>query len=172
MGQDSLSPSLDPCMSLTCYMWLFNILASLCCWAEWFNLSYSYSDSFTNLGLWVLGLATSNINESPLQTNESKTLFLMTSLPYYCIPGLAGTRWDKNLCAKDAGCAGNKITVRKPRREVSRVKAKIYYDKKVDWRYLDYTHSSHPYTIRLEIWYLRTLLAQQQYGSDLKAILW
>ena len=48
-----------------------------------------YSDSFTILGLWVLGLTTSNINESPLQTNESKTLFLMTSLPYYCIPGLA-----------------------------------------------------------------------------------
>ena len=47
------------------------------------------SDSFTILGLWVLGLATSNINESSLQTNESKTLFLMTSLPYYCIPGLA-----------------------------------------------------------------------------------
>ena len=22
-----------------------------------------------------------------------------------------GTRWNKNLCAKDAGCAGNKITV-------------------------------------------------------------
>ena len=48
-----------------------------------------FSDSFTTLGLWVLGLATSIINESPLQTNESKTLFLMTSLPYYCIPGLA-----------------------------------------------------------------------------------
>ena len=47
------------------------------------------SDSFTILGLWFLGLATSNINESPLQTNESKTLFLMTSLPYYCILGLA-----------------------------------------------------------------------------------
>ena len=51
----------------------------------------SGSDSFTILGLWVLGLAVSNINESPLQTNESKTLFLMTSPPYYCIPGLAGT---------------------------------------------------------------------------------
>ena len=50
------------------------------------------SDSFTILGLWVLGLAISNINESPLQTNESKTPFLMTSLPYYCIPGLARTR--------------------------------------------------------------------------------
>ena len=50
------------------------------------------------------------MNESPLQTNESKTLFLMTSLPYYCIPGLAGTRWNKKVCAKDAGCAGNKIT--------------------------------------------------------------
>ena len=49
-----------------------------------------YSDSFTILGLWVLGLAGSNINESQLQTYESKTLFLMTSLQYYnCIPGLA-----------------------------------------------------------------------------------
>ena len=69
------------------------------------------SDSFTILGLWVLGLAVSKINESQLQTYESQTLFLMTSLQYYCIPGLAGTRWNKNLCAKDAGCAGNKITV-------------------------------------------------------------
>ena len=25
-------------------------------------------------------------------------------------PGLARTRWNKNLCAKDAGCAGNKTT--------------------------------------------------------------
>ena len=47
------------------------------------------SDSFTILGLWVLGLAVSNIDESQLQTYESKTLFLMTSLQYYCIPGLA-----------------------------------------------------------------------------------
>ena len=46
-----------------------------------------------------------------LQIYESQTLFLMTSLQYYCIPGLAWTRWHKNLCAKDAGCAGNKITV-------------------------------------------------------------
>ena len=46
------------------------------------------SDSFTILGLWVLGLAVSNINESQLQTYESKTLFLMTSLQYYCILGL------------------------------------------------------------------------------------
>ena len=60
------------------------------------------SDSFTILGLWVLGLAVSNINESQLQTYESKTLFLMTSLQYYI---------NKNLCAKDAGCAGIKITV-------------------------------------------------------------
>ena len=30
-----------------------------------------------------------NIIESQLQTYESKTLFLMTSLEYYCIPGLA-----------------------------------------------------------------------------------
>ena len=53
---------------------------------------YKCSDSFTILGLWVLGLAVSNINESQLQIYESKTLFLMTSLQYYCIPGLAGTR--------------------------------------------------------------------------------
>ena len=50
------------------------------------------SESFTILGLWVLGLAVSNINESQLQTYESKPLFLMTSLQYYCIPGLAETK--------------------------------------------------------------------------------
>ena len=72
------------------------------------------SDSFTIFGLWVLGLAVSNIDESQLQTYESLTLFLMTSLQYYCIPGLARTRWNKNLCAKDAGCAGNKITAYQP----------------------------------------------------------
>ena len=70
------------------------------------------SDSFTILGLWVLGLAVSNINEFQLQTYESKTLFLMTTLQYYCISRLTGTRWIKNLCAKDAGCACNKITER------------------------------------------------------------
>ena len=47
------------------------------------------SDSFTIFGIWVLGLAVSNINESQLQTYESKTLFLMTCLQYYCIPELA-----------------------------------------------------------------------------------
>ena len=41
------------------------------------------------MGLWVLGLAVSNINESQLQTYESKTLFLMESLQHFCIPGLA-----------------------------------------------------------------------------------
>ena len=50
--------------------------------------SVSPSDSFKIFGLWVLGLAVSNNNESQLQTYESKTLFLMTSLQYYCIPGL------------------------------------------------------------------------------------
>ena len=47
------------------------------------------SDSFIILGLWVLGLAVSHINESHLKTYESSTLFLMTSLQYYCILGLA-----------------------------------------------------------------------------------
>ena len=37
----------------------------------------NYSDSFTILGLWVLGLAVSNINEPQLQTFESKTLLLL-----------------------------------------------------------------------------------------------
>ena len=46
------------------------------------------SDSFTILCLWVLGLAVSHINESKLQTYESRTLFLMTSLQYHCILGL------------------------------------------------------------------------------------
>ena len=50
--------------------------------------SLTGSDSFTILGLWVLGLAVSHINESQLQTYESRTLFLMTSLQYYCILGL------------------------------------------------------------------------------------
>ena len=66
---------------------------SLACLVEARKLTvYVFSDSFTILGLWVLGLAVSNINESQLQTYESKALFLMTSLQYYCIPGLAGTR--------------------------------------------------------------------------------
>ena len=59
-----------------------------CLYNNWTYIR-TYGDSFTILGLWVLGLTSSNINESPLQTNESKTLFLMTSLPYYCIMGLA-----------------------------------------------------------------------------------
>ena len=36
---------------------------------------HQISDSFTILGLWVLGLAVSNINESQLQTYESKHYF-------------------------------------------------------------------------------------------------
>ena len=71
-----------------------------------------FSDSFTILGLWVLGLAVSHINESQLQTYESRTLFLMTSLQYYCILGLAEIKTlhpREKICAKDAGCAGNKI---------------------------------------------------------------
>ena len=69
------------------------------------------SDSFTILGLWVLGLATSNINESPLQTNESKTLFLMTSLPNYCIQGLAGTHLIKTYAQKMQGAQVTKSLV-------------------------------------------------------------
>ena len=46
------------------------------------------SDSFTILGLWVLGLAVSNINESQLQTYESKTLVCNT-IASWDSPGLA-----------------------------------------------------------------------------------
>ena len=46
------------------------------------------SGTFTILGLWVLGIAVSHINESNCK-HESRTLFLMTSLQYYCILGLA-----------------------------------------------------------------------------------
>ena len=53
------------------------------------NSLHSLSDLFTILGLWVLGLAVSHINEFQLQTNESRTLFFMISLQYYCILGLA-----------------------------------------------------------------------------------
>ena len=48
-----------------------------------------------------------------LQTSESRTLFLMTSLQYYCILGLAEIKIcipETKLCTKDAGCAGNTIT--------------------------------------------------------------
>ena len=63
-----------------------------------------------NFGLMGPGTCCFRINKSQLQTCESKSLFLMTSLQYYCIPEVAGTRWSKNVCVKDAGCSGNKIT--------------------------------------------------------------
>ena len=68
------------------------------------------SDLFTNLGLCVLGLAVSHINESQLQTYESRTLFLMTSLQYQCILGLAKL---KTLHPRDKIVSKrcNKITV-------------------------------------------------------------
>ena len=63
-----------------------------------FSSANKCSDSFTILGLWVLGLAVSNINESQLQTYESKTLFLMTSLQYLFIPGLAEIKLLRKRC--------------------------------------------------------------------------
>ena len=68
--------------------------------SAWLETACVYRDSFTILGLWVLGLAVSNINESPLQTNESKTLFLMTSLPYYCTPDSLGLAEIKTYAQK------------------------------------------------------------------------
>ena len=69
------------------------------------------SDSFTILGLWVLGLAVSHIKESNCKI-MSPEHYLMTSLQYYCILGLAEKNCtaETKLCTKDAGCAGNKIT--------------------------------------------------------------
>ena len=49
-----------------------------------------------------------------LQIYESRTLFLMTSLQYYCILGpteIKTLHLDSKLCTNDAGWAGNKITV-------------------------------------------------------------
>ena len=69
------------------------------------------SDSFTIFGLWVLGLSVSHINESQLQTFESRSLFFMISLQYHCILGLTEIKTlhpKKKLCAKDAGWAGKK----------------------------------------------------------------
>ena len=51
----------------------------------------SNSDSFTILCLWVLGLAVSNINESQLQTYESKTLFFDDKSAILLHPA---TPWD------------------------------------------------------------------------------
>ena len=56
-----------------------------------FDSLYKISDAFTILGLWVLELAVSHIKESncKLMSKKLRTLFLMTSLQYYCILGLA-----------------------------------------------------------------------------------
>ena len=69
-----------------------------------------------NLQFWAHGSWDSlfPISMSPNCKHESRMLFLMTSLQYYCIQGLAEIKTlhpETNLCAKDAGCAGNKITV-------------------------------------------------------------
>ena len=47
----------------------------------------SFSDSFTILGLWVLGLADTHINESNSKL-MSPEHFFMVSLQYHCILGL------------------------------------------------------------------------------------
>ena len=49
-----------------------------------YYLRQDFSDSFTILGLWVLGLAVSHINGSNCKLNyESRALFFMTSLQYH-----------------------------------------------------------------------------------------
>ena len=61
----------------------------------------------------VPGLSVSHINESQLQTYKSRTIFLMTSLQYYCFLGLAEIKTcipETKICANDAGYTGNKIT--------------------------------------------------------------
>ena len=49
------------------------------------HICTSVSDSFTILGLWVLGLAVSHINGSNFKLMP---LFFMTNLQYHCILGL------------------------------------------------------------------------------------
>ena len=69
-----------------------------------------------HLQFWAYGswdsLFPISMSPSQLQTYESRTLFLMTSLQYHCILGLAEKNFasQRQNCAKDAGCAGNKIT--------------------------------------------------------------
>ena len=61
------------------------------------DLNLWLSGSFTILGLMGPGTCCfPYINESQLQSYESRTLFLMTSLQYYCILGLAEMGMFKN----------------------------------------------------------------------------
>ena len=73
-------------------MLLFLFIAALC------------SDSFTILGLLILGLAVSHINESNCKLITSKILFFMTSLQYHCILGLSEMKTlhprDKIMCKR------------------------------------------------------------------------
>ena len=66
------------------------------------------SDSFTILGLWVLGLAVSHICESNCKLINPEHFFYDKS----AIPLHPGTRFNKNFAPQrqDAGCTGNKIT--------------------------------------------------------------
>ena len=74
---------------------------------------YGYQLFIYNFGLMGTWTRCFLINESQLQTHESRTLFLMTSLQYYCILELAEIKTlhpRGKIMRKNAGCAGNKIT--------------------------------------------------------------
>ena len=62
-------------------------------------MNKTFSDSFTFLGLWVLGLTVMGPGTHcfpyqwiQLQIYESRTLFFMISLQYHCILGHAGIK--------------------------------------------------------------------------------
>ena len=91
------------------------------------------------LCLWVLGLTVFHINESNSCILMSlEHLLIMTSMQYYCTLGLSEIKtlhpraWETKLSAKDAGCAGNKITapMRGSRNEFSSGRVQVTLTKK------------------------------------------
>ena len=60
------------------------------------NFTYAYSDSFIILGLWVLGLAVSHINESNCKLMSPEHYFNDKS----AILLHPGTRWNKNFASQ------------------------------------------------------------------------
>ena len=71
------------------------------------------SDSFTILGLWVLGLAVSHTNESNCKIMSPEHYFqwqVCNIIASWDSLKLKLCISETKLCAKDAGCAGNKIT--------------------------------------------------------------
>ena len=94
MLSNKCEPGLPPCIHLLPKTGFLVSWPSYCCnmteiLLKWMNNPDTISDSFTILGLWVLGLAVSHINESNCKLMSPEHSFFMPSLQYYCILGLA-----------------------------------------------------------------------------------